>query len=70
MRAKTLNCGHPAQGSQTVRRECSKGTPGAFELVDPNDQAQDLWRDVEGIGAEHRTNNAPNQYLESVRSEI
>ena len=51
--ADALDGGHAPQGRQPVGRERAQGAPGAFELVDPGDEAQDLRGDLEGVGSQH-----------------
>ena len=49
-----LDSGDTAQYRQALRRERTQGTPRAFELVDPGDEAQDLGGDLEGVGSQHK----------------
>jgi len=51
--ADALDGCHAAQGQQAVGRERTQGAPGALELVDPGDEAQDLRGDLEGVGLQH-----------------
>ena len=51
--ADALDGRHAAQRRQPVRRERAQGAPRAFELVDPGNEAQDLRRDLDGVGFQH-----------------
>ncbi|WP_297451156.1 hypothetical protein [Ferrovum sp.] len=39
------------ESRQAVGRKRTQGAPGAFELVDPGDEAQDLRGDLDGVGS-------------------
>jgi hypothetical protein len=51
--ADALDGSHAAQRRQAVRCECAQGAPGAFELVDPGNEAQNLRGDLEGVGFQY-----------------
>ena len=53
----TLDGGDPPQCRQPVRRQRAQGAPSSLELVDAGDQAENFRSNLEGVGANHATNN-------------